>query len=84
MKSTLLRGKPLAVPQWERQRYANSPPSLHYIEIYLSKSSQDALPLTLVRPLTREWQWGIFSAVAGGLGLAFSPVYRGLTFQFKV
>ncbi|GAB7360263.1 hypothetical protein MBLNU230_g8023t1 [Neophaeotheca triangularis] len=29
-------------------------------------------------------KWGIFSAAAAGLGLAFSPVYRGLTFQFKV
>ncbi|KAF2764265.1 hypothetical protein EJ03DRAFT_33837 [Teratosphaeria nubilosa] len=29
-------------------------------------------------------KWGAFSAVAAGLGYAFSPVYRGLTFQFKV
>ena len=29
-------------------------------------------------------QWGIFSAIAGGMGYAFSPLYRGLTFQFKV
>ncbi|KAH9827849.1 Synaptic vesicle transporter [Teratosphaeria destructans] len=29
-------------------------------------------------------KWGAFSAVAAGLGSAFSPVYRGLTFQFKV
>ena len=29
-------------------------------------------------------QWGIFSAVAAGAGYAFSPLYRGLTFQFKV
>ncbi|KAK3075257.1 hypothetical protein LTR53_001622 [Teratosphaeriaceae sp. CCFEE 6253] len=29
-------------------------------------------------------KWGIFSAVAGGLGFALSPTYRALTFQFKV
>ncbi|KAM0719268.1 hypothetical protein Q7P37_005173 [Cladosporium fusiforme] len=29
-------------------------------------------------------KWGIFSAVAGLVAFQFSPVYRGLTFQFKV
>ncbi|KAK3673676.1 hypothetical protein LTR78_006581 [Recurvomyces mirabilis] len=29
-------------------------------------------------------KWGLFSAAAGGLGFALSPLYRGLTFQFKV
>jgi len=29
-------------------------------------------------------KWGIISAVAAGMGVAFSPLYRGLTFQFKV
>ncbi|KXJ93355.1 hypothetical protein Micbo1qcDRAFT_203435 [Microdochium bolleyi] len=29
-------------------------------------------------------KWGAFSAACGGLGYAFSPVYRGLTIQFKV
>ncbi|KAK0265050.1 hypothetical protein LTR91_008792 [Friedmanniomyces endolithicus] len=28
-------------------------------------------------------KWGIFSAAAAGLGYAFSPMYRGLTLQFK-
>ncbi|KAK1058011.1 hypothetical protein LTR12_000022 [Friedmanniomyces endolithicus] len=28
-------------------------------------------------------KWGMFSAVAAGLGYAFSPMYRGLTLQFK-
>ena len=29
-------------------------------------------------------KWGVAAAVLGGLGYAFSPVYRGLTVQFKV
>lgn len=29
-------------------------------------------------------QWGVYSALLGGVAYAFSPVYRGLTFQFKV
>ncbi|CAP72855.1 uncharacterized protein PODANS_2_2870 [Podospora anserina S mat+] len=29
-------------------------------------------------------KWGVATAVLGGLGYAFSPVYRGLTIQFKV
>ncbi|KAH8663910.1 hypothetical protein BX600DRAFT_286285 [Xylariales sp. PMI_506] len=29
-------------------------------------------------------KWGLATAVLGGLGYAFSPVYRGLTIQFKV
>ncbi|KAI1171930.1 hypothetical protein F4777DRAFT_26441 [Nemania sp. FL0916] len=29
-------------------------------------------------------KWGAASAVLGGLGWAMSPVYRGLTIQFKV
>ncbi|KAK3619523.1 hypothetical protein LTR56_023958 [Elasticomyces elasticus] len=28
-------------------------------------------------------KWGIFSAVAGGLGYAFSPLYRSFTIPFK-
>jgi hypothetical protein len=33
---------------------------------------------------TIQTQWGIFSAVAGLAAFQFSPLYRGLTFQFKV
>ncbi|KAB2576481.1 hypothetical protein DIS24_g911 [Lasiodiplodia hormozganensis] len=29
-------------------------------------------------------KWGIASAVLGGAGYVFSPIYRGLTIQFKV
>lgn len=29
-------------------------------------------------------KWGIGTAILGGLGYAMSPVYRGLTIQFKV
>ncbi|EME81889.1 uncharacterized protein MYCFIDRAFT_103628, partial [Pseudocercospora fijiensis CIRAD86] len=29
-------------------------------------------------------KWGAFSILAGAAGYAFSPVYRGLTVQFKV
>lgn len=29
-------------------------------------------------------QWGIVAAVLAGAGYVFSPVYRGLTIQFKV
>ncbi|KAI5924163.1 hypothetical protein F4810DRAFT_709879 [Camillea tinctor] len=29
-------------------------------------------------------KWGLASAVLGGIGYATSPVYRGLTIQFKV
>ncbi|TKA31089.1 hypothetical protein B0A50_02057 [Salinomyces thailandicus] len=29
-------------------------------------------------------KWGLFSAVAAGVGLLYSPMYRGLTIQFKV
>lgn len=29
-------------------------------------------------------KWGAVTAVLGGAGYAFSPVYRGLTFQFKM
>jgi len=29
-------------------------------------------------------KWGVFSAVAGLAAFQFSPLYRGLTFQFKV
>ncbi|KAF1957361.1 hypothetical protein CC80DRAFT_42752 [Byssothecium circinans] len=30
------------------------------------------------------FKWGIFSAAAGGLAFALSPIYRSLTIQFKV
>ncbi|KAK0728223.1 hypothetical protein B0T26DRAFT_635965 [Lasiosphaeria miniovina] len=29
-------------------------------------------------------KWGVASAVLGGLGYSLSPIYRGLTIQFKV
>lgn len=29
-------------------------------------------------------KWGVGAAILGGIGYRFSPVYRGLTFQFKV
>jgi hypothetical protein len=29
-------------------------------------------------------KWGVFTAALGGLGYAVSPLYRGLTIQFKV
>lgn len=29
-------------------------------------------------------KWGLASAVLGGIGYAVSPIYRGLTIQFKV
>ncbi|ESZ91971.1 hypothetical protein SBOR_7628 [Sclerotinia borealis F-4128] len=29
-------------------------------------------------------KWGLFAAALGGAGYAFSPIYRGLTIQFKV
>ncbi|KAI0884327.1 uncharacterized protein GGS22DRAFT_22198 [Annulohypoxylon maeteangense] len=29
-------------------------------------------------------KWGAASAVLGGMGYVFSPIYRGLTIQFKV
>lgn len=29
-------------------------------------------------------KWGIFAAIAGALAYKFSPVYRGITIQFKV
>ncbi|KZF21316.1 hypothetical protein L228DRAFT_284366 [Xylona heveae TC161] len=29
-------------------------------------------------------RWGICSAVVGAAGFAFSPIYRGLTVQFKI
>ncbi len=29
-------------------------------------------------------KWGVASALLGGLGYVASPVYRGLTIQFKV
>ncbi|KAK3299201.1 uncharacterized protein B0H64DRAFT_94334 [Chaetomium fimeti] len=30
------------------------------------------------------FKWGLASALLGGIGYAVSPVYRGLTIQFKV
>lgn len=36
------------------------------------------------RGRTNGFQWGAFAAVLGGAGYAMSPIYRGLTFQFKV
>ncbi|KAK3069800.1 hypothetical protein LTR53_011587 [Teratosphaeriaceae sp. CCFEE 6253] len=41
-------------------------------------------PLSNLPTNSSTGQWGIFSAVAGGLGFALSPTYRALTFQFKV
>ncbi|RDW70189.1 hypothetical protein BP5796_08586 [Coleophoma crateriformis] len=29
-------------------------------------------------------RWGFYSAALGAIGYAISPVYRGLTIQFKV
>jgi len=29
-------------------------------------------------------QWGIYAAVLGAAGYCMSPIYRGLTIQFKV
>ncbi|OCK75471.1 hypothetical protein K432DRAFT_397249 [Lepidopterella palustris CBS 459.81] len=34
--------------------------------------------------LTGAAKWGAFAGVAGATAYAFSPVYRGLTIQFKV
>ncbi|KAL1304396.1 hypothetical protein AAFC00_003396 [Neodothiora populina] len=34
--------------------------------------------------VTGAARWGVYSAVLGGLAYAASPVYRGLTIQFKV
>ncbi|THX88903.1 hypothetical protein D6D05_01517 [Aureobasidium pullulans] len=34
--------------------------------------------------VTGAARWGIYSAVAAGIAYAYSPVYRGLTIQFKV
>ncbi|KAF2652339.1 hypothetical protein K491DRAFT_695658 [Lophiostoma macrostomum CBS 122681] len=34
--------------------------------------------------VTGAAKWGIFAAVAAGAAYAISPVYRGLTVQFKV
>ncbi|KAG9561928.1 hypothetical protein KCU77_g6400, partial [Aureobasidium melanogenum] len=34
--------------------------------------------------VTGAARWGIYSAVAAGIAYAYSPVYRGLTVQFKV
>lgn len=31
-----------------------------------------------------DLQWGMYGAVLGGAGYALSPIYRGLTVQFKV
>ncbi|KAK5111257.1 hypothetical protein LTR62_005285 [Meristemomyces frigidus] len=33
--------------------------------------------------VTGAAKWGLFSGAASGLGYAFSPMYRGLTIQFK-
>ena len=33
---------------------------------------------------TNRIQWGLLGAAFAGVGYAFSPLYRGLTFQFKV
>lgn len=30
------------------------------------------------------FKWGVASALLGGVGYAVSPIYRGLTIQFKV
>ncbi|CAI6333407.1 unnamed protein product [Periconia digitata] len=30
------------------------------------------------------FKWGTFSVVAGGVAYALSPIYRGLTIQFKI
>ncbi|KAG0648325.1 hypothetical protein D0Z07_5192 [Hyphodiscus hymeniophilus] len=29
-------------------------------------------------------KWGVYSAILGGVGYGVSPIYRGLTIQFKV
>ncbi|KAI4733509.1 hypothetical protein E4T50_15949 [Aureobasidium sp. EXF-12298] len=34
--------------------------------------------------VTGAARWGIYSAVAAGIAYVYSPVYRGLTVQFKV
>ncbi|KAI9687478.1 MAG: hypothetical protein M1822_002088 [Bathelium mastoideum] len=34
--------------------------------------------------VTGAARWGLFCGIAGILGYAFSPIYRGLTIQFKV
>ncbi|KAF2004528.1 hypothetical protein P154DRAFT_393187, partial [Amniculicola lignicola CBS 123094] len=34
--------------------------------------------------MTGAAKWGAFALVAGGCAYAFSPIYRGLTVQFKV
>ncbi|KAK4032734.1 hypothetical protein C8A01DRAFT_20238 [Parachaetomium inaequale] len=34
--------------------------------------------------VTGALKWGLATAVLGGIGYAVSPVYRGLTIQFKV
>jgi hypothetical protein len=32
----------------------------------------------------QESKWGLVAATLGGAGYAISPIYRGLTIQFKV
>ena len=34
--------------------------------------------------LSGAFKWGVATAMVGGLGYAVSPIYRGLTIQFKV
>lgn len=34
--------------------------------------------------LTYSMQWGLYAGMLGGAGYFMSPIYRGLTIQFKV
>ncbi|KAK1778984.1 hypothetical protein QBC45DRAFT_144448 [Copromyces sp. CBS 386.78] len=34
--------------------------------------------------ISGAFKWGVGTAILGGIGYAVSPIYRGLTFQFKV
>jgi len=41
-------------------------------------------PLPFFSPSTHMFQWGLYTGILGGALYFFSPVYRSLTFQFKV
>jgi len=49
-----------------------------------SEDTNEAAWIATRGAVTGAARWGLYSAMLAAAGFAFSPIYRGLTFQFKV
>jgi len=59
-------------------------PTLHGTQLATDQERNEAAWIGMVGGLVGACRWGFYSAILAAGGYYFSPVYRGLTLQFKV